>query len=481
MAGDWLSATAFAPALRDALATADRLLGPAGHGWVVGGTVRDLLLGRPSRDLDLVVPSGALDLGRALADRLGWSFFALDERRGVCRAVGEGQVDVADFRAPTLTADLEARDFSVNALAVSVRALIERGGATVEDPTGGRADLAARRVRLCGPRALAEDPVRVLRAARLAAQPGWTLDVHVEPAARAVAPSLAGTAAERVRDELIGMLEEPDTGRALRLLDRMDVPAVVLPESAAMRATTQTPPHRFDVWEHSLRAVEAMDDIASHLDGLEPWGGDLAAHLIEPVGDGLTRGGAMKLAALLHDVSKPETRALVDGRTRFIGHDKLGAERARAIGRRLRLSTRATEIVARLVAHHLRPMHLAQAGLITRRARHRFFRDLGDEARDLVLVTLADAAAVRGDPPLAIWAGTAGDVLRLLIQGMNEEERIAAAPPLLTGHDVMGALGLGPGPEIGRHLARVRERQALGLLTTREEALAYLDRARPIA
>jgi len=313
--------------------------------------------------------------------------------------------------------------------------------------------------------------------ALFAVQPGWSVDPGVESAARAAAPSLRESSAERVRDELVALVNGSAAGRAFRLLDRLGVVDVVLPESAAMRSTPQPAPHRFDVWEHSLRAVEAMDEIAARLDRLAPWGDELAGHLAEGLGDGLGRAGALKLAALLHDVAKPETRSEADGRVRFIGHDVIGAERARGIAGRLRLSGRATGVLGRLVAQHLRPMHLTQAGRITRRARYRFFRDLGEDARDLLLLALADAAGMDGRPPLEVWAGAGGAVLRSLMEGVAEASAEASAPPLLDGDDVMAAVGIGPGPMVGRLLADLREAQALGHITTREEALASLRRA----
>ncbi len=185
----------------------------------------------------------------------------------------------------------------------------------------------------------------------------------------------------------------------------------------------------------------------------------------------------MKLAALLHDVAKPETRAEIGGRVRFIGHDTAGARRVAEIAGRFRLSRHAAQVLERLVAEHLRPMHLAQAGVITRRARFRFFRALGEEARDLLLLALADAAALDGAAPLAVWASARGDVVRTLMAGADEEEAAAASPALLRGEDVMAAFDLPPGPEVGRLLARAREAQALGLVSTRDEALAHLRRA----
>jgi len=253
----------------------------------------------------------------------------------------------------------------------------------------------------------------------------------------------------------------------------------MLPELNPMKETTQSEPHRFDVWEHSLRAVEGADVLGLRVRELEPWGEAFATHLDESLGPGVTRREALKLAALLHDISKPETRTVEDGRTRFLGHDVRGAERVAEIATRWRLSGRLAGVVERLVRQHLRPMHLAIADAVTRRARYRFFRDLGDEALDLLLLSVADAAALRGDSPVSIWQGSGGRILRELMAGHTEETRAIAAPPLIDGREAMEALGLGPGPELGRLLRLLREAQAVGAVATREAAIAYLRRLQP--
>ena len=469
----------FPAAGRRALAALAELVGPAQAAWVVGGSLRELLSGGAAADLDLAVAGGALDLGRRLAERLDATFVVLDEGRGAGRIVprsGGAAVDLVDLRAPTLEGDLRARDFTVNALAAPVGELLRDGAATIVDATGGLDDLSGRVVRLCGPTAISDDPVRALRGVRLAMRPGWRLDADARAAIAAAAHLITRVAPERIREELIGILAEPAAASGLRELDRLGVLAVLLPESLPMRATAQPLPHRFDVWEHSLRAVEGVDALLAGLDAVAPWGPALREHLMEDLGGGLTRRDALKLAALLHDVAKPETRAEVDGRIRFFGHDAVGARRAGEIARRLRLPRHAAQVTERLVAEHLRPMHLAQAGVVTRRARLRFFRALGDEARDLLLLALADAAALDGGSPLAVWAGPGGEVVRALMAGAEEEATAASAPALLRGEDVMAAFHLPPGPEIGRLLALAREAQTLGLVRTRDEALAHLRR-----
>jgi putative nucleotidyltransferase with HDIG domain len=474
--GGRLELDALAPSARDTIRLLHALLGGA-PAWLVGGAVRDALEGATPPDLDLTVPRGALALGRALAARLGGAFVALDEARGACRVLLGGerpaQVDLTDFRAPTLADDLRARDFTVNALGVSVSDLVERGAAVIEDPAGGLADLGARLVRPCGPRSLEEDPARALRAVRFALRPGWRLDPAAEAAVAAVAPRITEVSAERVRDEIAAILAGPKAGAGLRTLDRLGVLPALLPESRAMRDTAQPAPHRFDVWEHSLRTVEAADALVENLTALAPWGEALRAHLAGELGDRLTRRETLKLGALLHDIAKPETRTVTEGRIRFIGHDAIGAARAAGIARRWRLSRRAGEVLERLVAEHLRPMHLAQSGGVSRRARYRFHRALGEEAPDLLLLALADAAAVRGESPFAIWTEAGGAIIRDLMRGVEET---AAAAPLLRGADVMQSFGLAPGPEVGRLLERAREAQALGLVSTREEALEHLRR-----
>ena len=456
--------------LRAVLAAA----GP-GQGLVlVGGAVRDALRGRPDADLDLALPRGALALTERVAARLGATAVVLDAERGAGRVAGVGvQLDFNDFRAPTLEGDLAARDFTVNALAVPLEPLLATGRAPVVDPTGGLADLAARRLRPAGPGVLLDDPLRALRAVRLEATLGLELASAAARLVRAAAPGLARVAGERVRDELVVLLRLSATGRALRRAEALGLLAVIMPEISPMRAAAQPMPHRFNVLEHSLRAVEACDRLLPELDALRPFGEELAGHMAEALGGGLDRAAVLKLGALLHDVAKPETRRLVAGRVRFFEHDLIGARRARAIGERWRLPERVVALVERLVRYHLRPMHLAQAGQVTRRARYRFYRDLGPDTRDLLLLALVDAAAVTGASPLVVWR-RAG-LIRDLLGGWREAESAAAAPPLLRGQDVMARFGLSPGPVIGDLLARAREAQDLGLVHTREEALAYLD------
>jgi putative nucleotidyltransferase with HDIG domain len=451
---------------------------PAQEPVLVGGAVRDARLGRrrdgTAADVDVTVTRDALEIGRRVADRVGGAFVALDEARGAARVVVAGaRLDVTDLRAATLDEDLAARDFTVNALAVPLLPLLADGRARIVDPTGGLADLAARRLRPAGPRVIADDPLRTLRGVRLEAELGLRLTPAAVGAIRAAAPAVARVSAERVRDEILALLRQARTERALRRLDALGVLAVVIPEVEPMRRSRQPRPHRFTVLEHSLRAVGGADSLLAHLAVLEPFGEELESHVRAPLGGGIDRAQVLKLAALLHDVAKPETRREVRGRIRFFEHDTIGAGRARAIGERLRLPERATTLLERLVRYHLRTMHLGQAGGVTPRARYRFFRDLRADARDLLLLSLVDAAAVTGESPRATWRRA--PLIRDLLRGWVEADEAAQVAPLVRGEDVMRHFGLPPGPAVGELLRRAREAQDLGLARTREEVLAFLD------
>jgi putative nucleotidyltransferase with HDIG domain len=439
-----------------------------------------MLLGRPLRDVDLALPAGSVAAARRLAERLEAAYVPLGEPHGMARVVLPGppplHVDLTDLRGPSLEADLAARDVTVDALAVDLAALL-RGPAPIQDPTGGVADMTGRQLRACGPSAFTEDPVRVLRLLRLAHQLEFGIEPKTEALARATAPSLALVSAERVRDELTHVLRLPRSAPAIRQADAWSALEVILPEVTPMRLATQSAPHRFTVLEHSLRALEAADTLGEGLQLLAPHDPRVAASLAEPMGSGLTRREVWKLAVLLHDVAKPETRTVEpDGRTRFIGHDRVGAQRAQAIAARLRWPGRAAEVLSLLVRQHLRPMHLGMLDEVSRRARYRLHRDVGEEVAALVCLTIADAAGTDGRAPRLIYRGGTRALLESILEGETPAAEEAATPPLVRGEDVMHALGLPSGPAVGRALRRAREAQALGLVRTREEALAWLVR-----
>jgi poly(A) polymerase len=451
--------------------------------YVVGGTVRDVLLGRQTRDVDLAIAGDALAWARGAADALGAHFVLLDDERDVARLVLPDAGLYADVArlVGSFEEDARRRDFTIDALAVPL------GGSDVIDACGGVADLEARLVRMTGADVLDADPLRCLRGVRLATELGFEIEPATLSAIRERASSINTAAAERRRDELARILEQEEAYRGVRLLDEAGLLDELLPELAEGRGVAQPEQfHVYDVFEHNVRAVEALDEMlrrepAGFL-GAELWrtfawcAEDLRAYLDEPITEGRPRRSILKLAALLHDVAKPRTRSVEsDGRTRFFGHADEGARMAAAAMARLRFSGREREFVQVLVAEHLRPVQVAQVGEApTRRALYRFYRDLGDAVPAVLLLALADAAAARG-PSMTPeeWSSQVAYMNALLVRS-REEEGIMQPPRLVSGHDIMSVLGLPEGPAIGRLLEALREAQAAGEVHDAEEALAFV-------
>jgi putative nucleotidyltransferase with HDIG domain len=458
---------------------------------VVGGFLRDALLGRESHDVDLAVAADPLSLGRRLADALAGHFVRLHEEHKAARIVlpDGGAIRSLDLLPLCLEieADLEQRDFTINAMAVRVEALAGGRQPSIIDPCGGKRDLAEGIVRMVRPEAFGADPLRLLRAVRLCAELGFALDPQTAAVVAENAPLLSQTAPERQRDELMRILATSRAAPGLRLADKLGLLAVLLPEVTATRGEQQPKEHHWDVFDHSLETVAALDALLGSekpADGRwarlwrELWGHMEAfpavrEHFQEEVSQGQTRVALLKLAALLHDIAKPETRTIeADGRMRFFGHARAGALRAAAAARRLRFSGGEVREVEAMVREHLRPLQIAQDGPPSRRALYRYFRDAGEAAIDVLFLSLADHMATVG-PRLEWddWRAHLG-VVSFILAARFQEEALTAPLRLVTGHDLMDALGLTPGPLVGRLLTAVQEAQAAGEVTTREQAVA---------
>jgi putative nucleotidyltransferase with HDIG domain len=449
-----------------------------GEAWLVGGAVRDGLLGRePITDIDVAVPGDPREAARAVARATRGAAFPLSEAFGAWRVVGPGQawqLDVVALRDGDLRTDLGARDFTINAMAAPLA-----GGDRV-DPFGGEADLRAGRVRMVAERALAEDPLRTLRAVRFSTELGFEIDPGTSEAVRRHGAGLARVAGERVFAELRRVIASPDVIRGIESLHAHGITGVVLPELETLRGVEQSDFHHLDVHDHSLEVLQALLQLERDPGavGLGRHADQIAALLREPLADGLTRGQAMRFAALLHDVAKPQTREVRDdGRVTFMGHDRAGAEQVAGIMRRLRVSERLVDYVSALTRHHLRLGFLVHEGALTRRTAWRYMRLTEPVAPDVTLLTVADRVATRGrnaDRAIALHLALADGMLEHVFA---ERDRGRPAP-LLRGDELMRELGIAPGPQVGELLARLEEDRYAGDLATREDALR---RAREIA
>jgi len=458
--------------------------------------VRDALLGRATHDWDFAVDGNAIRLARAVADELDGAFYALDRERDTGRVIlpaedgGQLELDFAALRGPDLESDLWARDFTINAMAVGPEGRLI-------DPTGGLADLQGRLVRAVGEEAFEKDPLRMLRAVRLIAELNLRLESRTAIWIIQRAETLAQVSAERIRDELMRILDLPAAADHVHMLDELGLLVRVIPEVEYLKEQEQSPPHRFDVWWHTLLIVEAVGAMLVTLAGGQPRLAyvDAPPHVWSDVEGALGRfrpalaahleahGGAalLRLAALCHDLGKPLTCTEdEDGRLHFYGHERVGARITAQRLRELRFKRAEVKCVEDVVRGHMRPGHLARVeGPVTRRAIYRFFRDTGEAGVHIVLLSLADHVSTYG-PNLESqrWARRLEVAEKLLAHYFERQQETVSPVPLVSGKDLMAELDLEEGPQIGQLLEAVREAQAAGEVRTREEALELTRRLR---
>ncbi len=444
--------------------------------WVVGGAVRDAALDRDIADLDLAVAGDPGAVAKAIGAGIGEHAFELSAEFGTWRVVSPGrgwQIDVTGLRGGTIEADLAERDFTIGAVAVPLA-----GGGPL-DPYAGLTDLAEKRLRAVGEGSFSSDPLRLLRAPRLAAELNLEIDERTIALARAAAGRAGDPAGERQLAELRQLLGGPDPLRGLELLGELGVTAVVLPEVETLRGVEQGPNHHLDVYDHTIAVLEHTLEVEADL---ERFAADraveVAALLDEPLADEMTRRTALRFGALLHDIAKPATKAERDGFVGFRGHDEVGAEVIAGICRRLRASRRLTQHLQGLARHHLRLGFLIPEMPLPARRVHAYLRATEPVTVDVTLLTVADRLSARGVGPIASPEMVAAhlQLAREMITAGLDWRREGPPPPLLRGDEIAAELGIEPGPELGSALAELEAAQYAGEVTDRTGALQHLRR-----
>lgn len=476
-------------------------------GFVVGGYVRDSLMGRRSADIDIAVEAPAMEIAKEFALIVGGRFISLDEANAIARVVllpGHEIVDFSTLRG-NLESDLLCRDFTIDAMAINLDAISpDSTDFPVQDPLGGRQDLEKRRVRAVTDHSFKDDPARLLRAVRLAAEYGFSIDSQTEELIKASCHLISQVAGERVRDEIVQLLSLPQTSKQLAYLDKLGILPRLVGEMEATKGSTQPPEHFWDVFEHSLKTVEAIEDIVgdkrnmgsgkqevgdgiwgptSHVSPLTsqqvlacvPWSEMLAQHFGQMVGT-TPRRALLKLASFLHDIGKPRMRSIEStGRIRFLGHGQEGAKMAVTVMERWRFSNREIKLVEAMVLHHLRPAQMSQGDeMPSRHAIYRYFRDVNEAAIDTLFLSLADHWATRGPKLIPEGWTVHTNIVRYILEEHFKKGSVSRPPKLLDGNEIMTIFGVKPGPALGSLLEGLKEAQAAGEVTTHEEAVDWI-------
>jgi poly(A) polymerase len=490
------------------------------QGYIVGGFIRDWLLKRKTNDIDIAVSGDAITIARKVAEEIGGKFVLLDDVNNIARVVviedeqpgkiaqdqelrgAEWHFDFSPFTRD-IKSDLARRDFTINAMALELSQFVTANTATkmnsrksanslaekrsplkLIDPFSGKEDLRDKIVRRVSEQIFEADAARLLRAVRLAAELDFTIEPETESLILRYSQATTEVSGERVREELVRLLALPRAAYYLRYLDKLGLLLALIPELAESKGVEQPTVHFWDVFEHSLQTVAAVEFLIRESDweysnedmlSTAPWSDMIDRHLSQEVSSGSNHKVLLKLGGLFHDIAKPMTKSIDDtGRARFLGHTKQGAAMTANILERLRFSNREIRLVESLVYHHLRPAQMANEELPTQRAIYRYFRDTGEAGIDILFLALADYLASRG--PLASmeeWKKHCQLINYILAEHDKQQAKILPVE-LIDGHDIMNKFDLAPGPLIGKLLAIVNEAHASGELSTREEALALV-------
>jgi len=444
------------------------VLEPLTEGWLVGGAIRDRLLGRPVLDMDVVVEGDPEEAARAVAAAQRGPVFPLSEAFGAWRVLSHDRRITFDFsplQGVTIEEDLSKRDFTVNAIAQPL------GGGPLIDPHGGERDVRDGLLRVVGPGAYEHDPLRALRLARFAAELGFRVDPETERLTRAAAPRLTEPSPERVFAELRRLVVSDGCLGGLELAERLGVLAAVLPELTDLEGVEQSRFHHLDVYHHTMEVLAQLVqlDFDSTFGALAP---AVQTVLAEPLADELTRGEALRFGALFHDVGKPSTRGeREDGRVTFIGHDAAGELIVGDVFRRLRASERLRTYVAKLTREHLVLGFMVHDRPLSRRALHAYLRRCEPVAVEVTVLSCADRMATRGEDQEP-WIEAHLDLAREVMAAALEWREQGPPRPLVRGDELAAELDVQPGPELGRLLRELEAAAYAGEVKDRDQAVA---------
>ena len=463
--------------------------------YLVGGMVRDQLMQQPGHDLDFAVTGDVLRLARKTADQLGAAFYVMDAERQTARLILHSPdsrrwlLDFSALRGNTIQADLFARDFTINAIAIDLRELNR-----LIDPLNGAQDIKDHVLRMCAPTAFSDDPLRVVRAVRQSAEFGMRMTPDTIAALKKAIYGLEQVSVERQRDELFRILDGEQALAGLRTGFALGVFRSLLPEMETLVGLEQGPPHLLNAFEHTLALISALETLYSVL--VEPYKEEkgsnltygqavmelgryreqLAAHFNQKLNPERSLRGLLLFAGLFHDTAKPLTRSVdPDGRIRFLDHENVGVAIVTSRARALALSTEEVDRLGLHVRHHMRIHHLAKTSpQVSRKALYRYFHDLGEAGVEVVLLAMADLIATYGvtiNPER--WQAELSVCRQLLDAWYDHREEYLQPARLLDGSELMLELDLSPGPQVGALLDALREAQAAGLVTTRDQALGF--------
>lgn len=446
--------------------------------YLVGGAIRDQLLGREMKDLDFVVSEGPEGLADGVSKALGGKVILLDEIHRIYRVIlSDGSIlDFSQMKGSTIGEDLSHRDFTINALAYNLALGWPLRTDVIIDPYGGVRDLEDRVLRAVHPNTFQEDPVRMLRAVRFMAELDFTLHPDTVKLIQRDCQGIQGAPGERITQELFPLLEQRNSHQHLQYLDQpLQLLDQIFPHIREMKQVGECKYHVVDSWTHSLHTLRLMEEIINAQGFFEASiGSSYEAHTKEIIAGNRSRLSLIKLGALFHDVGKPAARIVDEtGRVRFPGHEMTGAEIVEGYAQRLKLSNREREILHRYVAFHMFPLSMYKYDTLTDENLYEIFRQTEGETLDILLIALADIVATRMLlDPKEDMSKYKRFVEEIIHRYLGKYEKWRSLQQLVKGDVIMKHLNLPPGPVVGEIIEKIRKGLFLGEIAPDQEAIA---------
>jgi putative nucleotidyltransferase with HDIG domain len=435
--------------------------------FIVGGTVRDIILGVSPKDFDIVTLDDPKLLAQEIAANCRRRIIELGKPgMKIFRIVAENQTyDIAPANGKTIEDDLNKRDFTINAMAICFDN--KSGNEQIIDPHNGQNDLNHKTIRMVSSDNLIADPIRMLRAYRIASRFGFAISSKTSLAISAASSRINTSAGERIKDELFKLFGSPHSHRYILMMNESGLLAALFPELIPLKGCSQNFHHQYDALEHTLNAYDFLETLLHNPDSHVRKIVNLKSFLPSP-----NHFALLKYAILLHDIGKPQTRTIDEkGRIHFYSHEKVSADMAVKVNQRLRLSNDDQNFVDFIIRNHLRPLSLFNAynqNRLSKKAVSRFFLSCGQMTKDLLIHTAADLYGK------GIHKNTQAffEFLNYLIDFYtNSFLPKKSCPPLINGNDLIREFGLTPSPLFSKILQHVEEERFSGNITTRNEAL----------
>lgn len=432
--------------------------------YIVGGFIRDYLLGMECKDLDLLITPFNVDFLYNLSNVLKGKIFVLDEERKYFRIVIKKNkkffiLDFTPIYQENILIELTRRDFTINTM------LLDLQNFTLIDPLNGLRDLEQNILRLCSPTSLIDDPLRILRAFRFSAS-GFRIDDKIYENILKIKEKLKEVKPERIHEELYKILTKPFTSNIWQEMEKVGVLDILIPELTSLKNIPWSEPHYENPFLHSITTLYVLEKIYFNLDIFFPnLKKDLEKYLDERIYSDFSKREALKLAALLHDIGKAKTYIIENNEVHYYGHSTIGTELLTEIAQRLKFSNKELLYIQKLIKNHMYLIDFIKNPKT--KPLYKLISRVNDDVPSLILLFLSDQTAIK----------RSFENIEYFNNLLSEFFKLRAIPkPLLNGKEIMEIFNLKPSPIIGFLKEKLIEAQMEGSIKNKEEAIKYLEK-----